>query len=138
VLSLNIFSAFFTPTYTATIPLVTTKETHSQSIALSSATYQLLGVLGPGLAGSMAVWMGTGTRQVFFLDGITFFVAAITILTFPGQSIVNQDLPAARTIKRTCQDIQTGTFCLFADPLKGQQLSSSLQSRPSSQSKGTP
>jgi MFS transporter, NRE family, putaive nickel resistance protein len=114
VLALNVFSAFFTPTYTATIPLVTTKETHSQAIALSSATYQLLGVLGPGLAGSMAVWVGT--RQVFFLDGITFLVAALTILTLPGQLSVNQNLPTARTVKRTWQDIKAGTFCLFADP----------------------
>ena len=64
VLSLNVFYAFFAPTYIATIPLVTTAAERSQAIALSSATYQLLGVLGPGLAGSIAAFVGT--RQVFF------------------------------------------------------------------------
>jgi MFS transporter, NRE family, putaive nickel resistance protein len=64
VLSLNVLYAFFAPTYTATIPLATTAAERSQAIALSSATYQLLGVLGPGLAGSIAAFVGT--KQVFF------------------------------------------------------------------------
>jgi MFS transporter, NRE family, putaive nickel resistance protein len=114
ILSLNVFSAFFTPTYTATIPLVTTQENRAQAIALSSATYQLLGVLGPGLAGSIAAFMGT--RSVFFLDGITFLVAALLIMTLPGQLVVNQNQPS-RTIHGTLSDIQTGTICLFVDPL---------------------
>ena len=70
VFSLNVFYAFFTPTYKATIPLVTTADECPKAIALSSATYQLLGVLGPGLAGGIAAWVGT--RQVFFLDAMTF------------------------------------------------------------------
>lgn len=113
VLSLNLFSAFFTPTYTATIPLVTTKETHSQAIALSSATYQLLGVLGPGLAGSVAAFVGT--RSVFFLDGVTFLVAAISITTLPGQLMVSEN-QSARTVRQTLKDIRTGTLCLWLDP----------------------
>lgn len=113
VLSLNVFSAFFTPTYTATIPLITTEDNRSRSIALSSATYQLLGVLGPGLAGSIAAFVGT--RQVFFLDGITFLIAAIFIVTLPGQLMVNQNQQTTRVIHRTLNDIWTGTICLFAD-----------------------
>lgn len=115
VLSLNVFYAFFAPTYTATIGLVTTAEERSQAIALSSATYQFLGVLGPGLAGSMAAFVGT--RQVFFLDGITFLIAAILIVTLPGQLMVPQHQQTVRTASRTLADIQMGTICLFADPL---------------------
>jgi MFS transporter, NRE family, putaive nickel resistance protein len=114
VLMLNVFYAFFTPTYTATIPLVTTTDTHRQAIALSSATYQLLGVLGPGVAGGLAAWLGN--RSIFFLDGATFLVAALIIMTLPGQIMVNPG-QAARTVGHTLQDIRTGTFCLFADPL---------------------
>ena len=114
VLSLNVFYAFFAPTYTATIPLVTTAAERSQAIALSSATYQLLGVLGPGLAGSIAAFVGI--RQVFFLDGITFLIATILIVTLPGQLMVNQHQQSARTINRTLEDIRMGTVCLFVDP----------------------
>ncbi len=119
VLLLNMFYAFFAPTYTATIPLVTTAAERSGAIALSSATYQLLGVLGPSLAGSVAAFVGT--RQVFWLDGMTFLIAAILIATLPGQLLVqqdqlaNQDQPSARTLNRTWRDIRVGTTCLFAD-----------------------
>jgi NRE family putative nickel resistance protein-like MFS transporter len=113
--AMNVFSAFFTPTYTATIPLVATEEEYPQAIALSSATYQLLGVLGPGLAGSVAAFVGT--RQVFFLDGLTFLIAAILIVTLPGQLMVNQDPQKRRTVNKTLEDIRTGTTCLWQDPL---------------------
>jgi MFS transporter, NRE family, putaive nickel resistance protein len=112
VLGLNLFYAFFAPTYTATIPLVTGPN-RAREMALSSATSQLLGVLGPGLAGSVAAFVGI--RQVFFLDGITFLIAAVLIATLPGQLMVNPAPQSARTLNRTLQDIRTGTVCLFAD-----------------------
>ncbi len=114
VLSLNVFYAFFAPTYTATIGLITTEAERSQAIALSSATYQLLGVLGPGLAGSIAAFVGT--RQVFFLDGITFLIATILMVTLPGKLIVNQHQQTDRTVYRTLADIRLGTVCLLLDP----------------------
>jgi MFS transporter, NRE family, putaive nickel resistance protein len=112
VLALNIFYAFFTPTYTATIPLVTGKAEYPQAIALSSATFQLLGVLGPGLAGSIAAFVGA--RQVFFLDALTFAIAAVFIFSLPGQLRVDQN-QSVRTIGGTLRDIQEGTTRLFSD-----------------------
>lgn len=113
VLTLNIFYAFFAPTYTATIPLVTTEADRSQAISLASATSQLLNVVGPSLAGSIAVFFGT--RQVFFLDGLTFLLAAILIITLPRKLIVPQNLATPKTIHQTIADIKVGTVCLFAD-----------------------
>jgi MFS transporter, NRE family, putaive nickel resistance protein len=115
VLLLNIFYAFFAPTYTATISLVTTEAERPRAIALSSATYQLLGVLGPGLAGSIAAFIGT--RQVFFLDGVTFLIAAVLIVMLPGKLVVNQSKQKIRTVSSTLEDIWMGTKCLFVDPL---------------------
>lgn len=117
VLSLNVFYAFFTPTYQATIPLVTGQNEYPQAIALSSATFQLLGVLGSGIAGAVAAFVGA--RQVFFLDALTFFMAAILIITLPGQLRVEQTTSQARTTGRTWRDIKDGTTRLFADaPLR--------------------
>jgi MFS family permease len=79
VLSLNIFSAFFTPTFTTTIPLITSSEERSAAMSLSNATYQLLGVIGPGIAGGLAAWIGT--KEIFFVDALTFLIAAIMIAT---------------------------------------------------------
>lgn len=100
VLALNIFNAFFTPTYQATIPLVTGQAGYPQAIALSSATFQLLGVLGPGVAGSVAAFVGA--RQVFFLDAISFLIAAVLIFTLPGQLRVTPQ-SSVRTTRRTWQ-----------------------------------
>lgn len=114
VLGLNIFNAFFTPTYKATIPLVTEGDEYPQAIALSSTTYQLLSVIGPGIAGAVAAFVGA--RQVFFLDAVTFLIAAVLIVTLPGQIRVVQTQTAARTVQRTLRDIRLGTTVLFVDP----------------------
>jgi MFS transporter, NRE family, putaive nickel resistance protein len=117
VLMLNIFYAFFAPTHTATIPLVTTEVDRSQAISLSATTSQLLGVISPALAGSIAAFVGT--RQVFWLDGITFLLAAILIATLPSKLIVPQKSAAPKTVDQTIADIRVGTICLFADaPLR--------------------
>ncbi|HIK14359.1 MAG TPA: MFS transporter [Leptolyngbyaceae cyanobacterium M33_DOE_097] len=113
VFALNVFYAFFTPTYQATIPLVTGQEDYPQAIALSSATFQLLGVLGPGIAGAIAAFVGA--RQVFFLDAFTFLIAAILIVTLPGQLRVEQTPDQTRSSGRTWRDIWAGTTRLFAD-----------------------
>ncbi|PSF31276.1 MFS transporter [Aphanothece hegewaldii CCALA 016] len=113
VFALNIFNAFFTPTYQATIPLVTGQQDYPQAIALSAATYQLLGVLGPGIAGSIAALIGA--RQVFFLDGLTFFIAAILIFTLPGHLRVEANQDSSLSKGKTWQDIKQGTSRLFSD-----------------------
>jgi NRE family putative nickel resistance protein-like MFS transporter len=113
VFALNVFYAFFTPTYQATIPLVTGKQDYSQAIALSSATFQLLGVLGPGIAGAIAAFVGA--RQVFFLDALTFLIAAILIVTLPSQLRVEQATEQTRSTGRTWSEIREGTTRLFGD-----------------------
>jgi len=114
ILALNVFNAFFTPTYQATIPLVTGQVEYPQAIALSSATYQLLGVLGPGLAGSVAAFVGA--RQVFFLDALSFLVAAVLLFTLPGQLRVESGQLPSKTTGRTWADIKEGTTRLLTDP----------------------
>jgi MFS transporter, NRE family, putaive nickel resistance protein len=115
VLILNVFNAFFTPTYQATIPLVTGKDEYAQAIALSAATYQLLGVLGPGIAGSVSAWIGA--RHVFFLDAISFAIAAILIFTLPNQLKVerneNSEESPKGDISKIISDVKEGTMRLF-------------------------
>ena len=106
--ALNFFNAFFTPTYKATIPqIIEDKKTYGQAISLSSATYQLLGVMGPGIAGIMAVWFGV--RQIFFIDSVTFLIAAIILFFLPRTLKVSKDSDK----QRTWSSIKTGTSLLF-------------------------
>jgi MFS transporter, NRE family, putaive nickel resistance protein len=115
VLGLNIFNGIFSPTYKATLPLVTGKADYADAIALSGTTYQLLGVLGPGIAGGVAAWVGT--RQIFFLDAITFLIAAVLVLMIPDRlTPANPSLNINRTSQQPLwQELSVGSLCLWHD-----------------------
>ncbi len=114
VLGLNIFNAFFAPTYQATIPLVTGEADYPQAIALSGTTYQILGVFGPGIAGVLALVVGA--RELFFWDGLSFAIAAILIGTLPGNLRSAQTGSSPRSIGSMGADIRAGTARLWQDP----------------------
>lgn len=108
---LNIFNAFFTPAYKAAIPQsIKNQENYSSGIALSNATNQLLGVLGPGLAGSVAAWLGA--RQIFFIDAATFIIAAVFILSLPSL-LIERNQKGEITKEKVWTDIIKGTRLLF-------------------------
>jgi MFS transporter, NRE family, putaive nickel resistance protein len=113
VLGLNICNAFFTPTYQATIPLVTGQSDYPQAIALSSTTYQILGVFGPGIAGILALFIGA--RELFFWDGVSFLIAAVLIGTLPGDLRVNSTETADKSVGQIWIDIKVGTARLWTD-----------------------
>src|SRR5215204_1682940 len=110
---LNIFNAFFTPAYKAAIPQsIKSKEEYSSGIALSNATNQLLGVLGPGLAGGVAAWLGA--REIFFVDAATFIIAAVFILSLPSLLVrAKGDVNVVQA--KVWTDIIKGTRLLFTD-----------------------
>src|SRR5215217_4028878 len=110
---LNIFNAFFTPAYKAAIPQsIKSKEEYSSGIALSNATNQLLGVLGPGLAGGVAAWLGA--REIFFVDAATFIIAAVFILSLPSLLVTAKgDVNVVQA--KVWTDIIKGTRLLFTD-----------------------
>ncbi|UKT62729.1 MFS transporter [Pedobacter mucosus] len=115
VFLLNVFNAFFTPTYKSIIPQVVVKKNYRQAIGLSTATFQLLGVLGPGLAGIIAVWFGP--RDIFFIDAVSFILAGILILMLPAK-LINK--PTALSSQKTLSawaDVVKGAKLLFGNRL---------------------
>lgn len=81
VFLLNVFSGIFTPVYRAIIPNVVSHEEYRAAVGLSNATFQVLGVLGPGVAGVFSGWLGV--REIFLLDAISFVIAGVLILGLP-------------------------------------------------------
>ncbi|MBW6457404.1 MAG: MFS transporter, partial [Trueperaceae bacterium] len=79
MLAMNALTAFFTPTYQASVPAVTTRAEYPKAISLSGATFELLGVLGPGLAGGLAV--AFGGRSLFWVAAATLVVSAGLVLS---------------------------------------------------------
>ena len=113
VFLLNIFNAFFTPTYKAIIPQIVDKAIYRQAVGLSTATYQLLGFLGPALAGIMAIWFGA--RQIFFIDAASFVIAGVLIMTLPGKLIRGTKSTGKQL--STWQDVLKGVRLLFGNKL---------------------
>ena len=115
VFLLNVFNAFFTPTYRAVIPQIIEGKYFREAVGLSTATFQLLGILGPALAGIVAVWLGA--RQIFFLDAISFVVAAILILLIPRKELQKGVSLAAQQSHNTWGDVIKGIRLLFGNKI---------------------
>ncbi|MFM9989267.1 MFS transporter [Flavobacterium sp.] len=115
VFLLNIFNAFFTPTYRAVIPQIIEGKYFREAVGLSTATFQLLGVLGPALAGIVAVWLGA--RQIFFLDAISFIIAAFFILSIPKQELQKGVSLEAQKTTNTWSDVKKGIQLLFGNSI---------------------
>lgn len=115
VFLLNIFNAFFTPTYRAVIPQIIEGKYYREAVGLSTATYQLLGILGPALAGVIAIWLGA--REIFFVDAASFIIAAFLILTIPREALQKGVLSAARQSESTWSDVIKGVRLLFSNKI---------------------
>lgn len=113
MVALNLFNAFFTPTYRATIPLILAKEDYAGAIALSNATGQLLSIIGPGLAGAVATVVGA--RPIFWVDAAGFLLAALLMISLPGELKVGSPMGSPLSWRSTWHDIQLGTLNLFQE-----------------------
>jgi NRE family putative nickel resistance protein-like MFS transporter len=113
VLVVNIFRAFFVPALKSSIPqLVSQQKMYRKAIALYSGTYQVLGVLGPAVAGALAGWLGT--KSIFIVDAGTFLIAAFILLTLPKRLSVESKEKKGRKGK-TWLDIKKGTMPFFSN-----------------------
>jgi NRE family putative nickel resistance protein-like MFS transporter len=82
VFLLNVFYGFFSPAYRAAIPHTVPEQDYRPAVGLSAATFQLLGVLGPGVAGIFASWLGP--REIFLADAASFVIAGVLVLLLPS------------------------------------------------------
>ena len=108
--ALNALTAFFTPTNQATVPLVVGREDAGQAFALSSATTELLAIIGPGFAGILAALLGG--RTLFYFDAASFALAGLLVLTLPSlRAVQREEVQASRW-----RDVRDGTTRLWRDP----------------------
>ncbi|WP_417238091.1 MFS transporter [Bizionia sp.] len=112
---LNIFAAFFTPTYRAIIPQIVDKKVYREANGLSMATFQLLSVFGPALAGIVAVWLGA--RQIFFINSISLVMAIILIASTPKIALQVNSPVGFKTKSKTWLQIAEGVKLLFSNKI---------------------
>lgn len=104
----NALTAFFTPTNQATVPLVVGQDDSGPAFALSSATTELINIVGPGLAGVVAALLGG--RNLFFVDAASFLLSGLLILTLPALRAEQGEVQ-----RSTWQGVRDGTARLWRD-----------------------
>ncbi|MFA6702823.1 MAG: MFS transporter [Dysgonamonadaceae bacterium] len=82
---LNVAAAFFTPTYRAIIPQIVAKNEYREANGFSMATFQMLSVFGPALAGIFAVWLGA--KQLFLVSAFMLILGITIILSISANEL---------------------------------------------------
>lgn len=71
-------------------------------------------MLGPGLAGILAIWLGA--REMFFVDAATFVIAGILLLSLPKSALdVTEKQDDDTVAHSTWQDVLKGIRLLFSN-----------------------
>ncbi|TGN16934.1 MFS transporter [Leptospira idonii] len=113
IFALNVFAAFFTPTYRAIIPQIVEKTIYREANGLSMATFQLLSVFGPAIAGIAAVWLGA--KQIFLVNGCLLLIAIIPLLLIPAASLQKGMIMSNKSSKTTGSEIIKSIKLLFGN-----------------------
>ena len=114
VFLLNIFYGFFSPAYRAAIPHIVPEQDYRPAVGLSAATFQLLGVLGPGVAGIFASWLGP--REIFLADAASFVIAGFLVLLLPSDMGSAKDQPSPSSTWSAWKEVWEGMSLLFGHP----------------------
>ena len=75
---INAVTAFFTPTYEASIPEIVGEEHYVKALSYSRVAVDIEAVAAPAVAGLLIVWLGV--RWVFWFDAATYLVSAALVL----------------------------------------------------------
>lgn len=104
----NVFTAFFTPANQATVSLVAGPGHARAAFALSAATTEVFGIVGPGFGGLVA--LGLGGRSLFLVIAALFAVAAVLVLSLGVLRVSEHHVSAT-----TWADVRDGTSRLWRD-----------------------
>src|SRR5215213_11711911 len=78
IFAINAVTAFFTPTFEASIPEVVGNEQYVKALSLARVAVDMEAVAAPAVAGLLVAWLGL--RWVFWFDGLTYAVSAILVI----------------------------------------------------------
>ena len=115
VFLLNVAAAFFTPTYRAIIPQVVPREEYREANGFSMATFQLLNVFGPALAGVFALWLGA--KELFLTSAFMLFIGVLIIVAIPSDELQNGVETKKVTFRSGWQSMIKGVRLLFGNKI---------------------
>jgi NRE family putative nickel resistance protein-like MFS transporter len=78
IFAINAVTAFFTPTFEASIPEIVGEEQYVKALSYSRVAVDIEAVAPPAVAGLLVVWLGV--RWVFWFDAATYLVSALLVI----------------------------------------------------------
>ncbi len=115
---INAVTAFFTPTFEASIPEVVGNQHYVKALSLSRVAVDVEAVAAPAVAGLLLARFGL--QWAFWFDALTYLVSAV-LLAFTAMPYVEKvAAPLSRRI--FLDELQTGTRVLLREPSLRQAL----------------
>lgn len=109
---INAVTAFFTPTFEASIPEIVGTRHYVKALSLSRVAVDVEAVAAPAVAGLLLAALGL--QWTFWFDGMTYLVSAL-LLAFTAMPFVPKvAAPLSRRI--FIAELQTGTRVLLREP----------------------
>ena len=122
IFAINAVTAFFTPTFEASIPEVVGNEQYVQALSFSRVAVDVEAVAAPAVAGLLVALLGV--RWVFWFDALTYLVSALLVMPahIPRAAIEITPL----SWRNFLDEITHGARILWREPALRQALTLSL------------
>src|SRR5215211_4731814 len=111
IFAINAVTAFFTPTFEASIPEVVGGEQYVRALSLSRVAVDIEAVAAPALAGLLVALLGI--RWVFWFDALSYLVSALLVaaVTLPHAARVTSPL----SVRALLSEVTHGTRVLLRE-----------------------
>ncbi len=109
---INAVTAFFTPTFEASIPEVVGDEHYVKALSYSRVAVDIEAVAAPAVAGLLIVWLGV--RWVFWFDAFTYLASALLVLPVAMLFVKKAFAPLSASVFLT--ELTTGTRIILREP----------------------
>lgn len=122
IFAINAVTAFFTPTFEASIPEVVGNEQYVQALSFSRVAVDIEAVAAPAFAGLLVAWLGL--RWVFWFDAFTYLVSALLVVAVVIPHAAKETTPLSW--RAFLKEITHGTRVLLREPALRQALTLSF------------
>jgi NRE family putative nickel resistance protein-like MFS transporter len=118
IFAINAVTAFFTPTFEASIPEVVGDEHYVKALSLSRVAVDVEAVAAPALAALLVTLFGL--RWVFWFDAATYLVSALLVVLASLPFVAKAMSPLSA--RAFMSEVTTGTRILLREPSLRQSL----------------
>ena len=122
IFAINAVTAFFTPTFEATIPEVVGGEHYVKALSLSRVAVDVEAVAAPALAALLVALFGV--RWVFWFDAFSYLVSALLVLLASVPFAAREQTPLS--LRSFLSEVTRGTRILLREPSLRQALTLSF------------